>query len=157
MKRIATISLNAAVLFFSLQATAQRKLTEATITYDIVINTNNSKPQAADMLDGATSVIYLKGNSSRSEMSSSLGTQATIIDGKTGNVTILKDYGEQKYMIKMTPDNWKEANKKYKDITFTYLNEFKLIKGYNCQKAIGKFPSDTSTFVVYFSKDLVPV
>ena len=59
--------------FFSLMA--QRKLTEATISYDIVINTSNATPQAADLLDGATSVIYLKGNSSRSEMVSSLGTQ----------------------------------------------------------------------------------
>ena len=92
---------------FSLQVFAQKKLTEATISYDIVINTNNTTPQAADLLDGAVSIIYLKGNSSRSEMISSLGTQSTIVDGKTGNVTILKDYGEQKYMIKMTPAEWK--------------------------------------------------
>jgi len=136
---------------------AQKRLTEATISYDIVINTNNTTPQAADLLDGAVSIIYLKGNSSRSEMISSLGTQATIIDGKSGNVTMLKDYGEQKYMIKMTPDNWKESNKKYNGITFTYLNEFKTIEGYTCQKAIGKFASDTSTFTVYFTRDLVPV
>ncbi|MBO9658093.1 MAG: hypothetical protein J7527_04645, partial [Chitinophagaceae bacterium] len=44
-----------------------RKLTEATISYDIVINTNNTTPKAADLLDGAVSIIYLKGNSSRSE------------------------------------------------------------------------------------------
>lgn len=134
----------------------QRKLTEATISYDIVINTSNAAPQAADLLDGATSVIYLKGSSSRSEMISSLGTQATIVDGKTGDVTLLKDYGEQKYMIKMTPDNWKESNKKYEGVLFTYINEFKTIAGYNCQKAIGKL-TDSSTFTVYFTKDLVPV
>lgn len=148
------------VVLFSLlsffQLSAQKKLTEATITYDIVINTENSKPQAADLLDGARSVIYLKGNSSRSEMISSLGTQATIIDGKTGHVTVLKDYGEQKYIIRMTPDNWKESNKKYEGITFTYYNEFKLIAGYNCQKAVGRL-IDSSTFTVYFTKDLVPV
>ena len=120
-----------------------RRLTEATISYDIVINTSNKTPQAADLLDGATSVIYLKGNSSRSEMISSLGTQATIIDGKTGNVTILKNYGEQKYMIKMTPANWKESNKKYESITFTYLDEYKTIAGYNCQKATGKLADGT--------------
>jgi len=157
MKQVTKIGVTSLLMIFSLQVTAQKKLTEATISYDIIINTNNSKPQAADLLDGATSVIYLKGNSSRSEMISSLGTQATIIDGKTGNVTILKDYGEQRYMIKMTPENWKESNKKYTGITFTYLNEFKTIAGYNCQKAIGKFPADTSTFTVYFSKDLLPV
>ena len=125
MKQVIKIGSVLLLMIFSLQVTAQKKLTEATISYDIVINTNNSKPQAADLLDGATSVIYLKGTSSRSEMVSSLGTQATIIDGKTGNVTILKDYGEQRYMIKMTPDNWKESNKKYEGITFVYADEYK--------------------------------
>lgn len=143
-------------LFYSALAFGQKRLTEATISYDIVINTNNDKPQAADLLDGATSVIYLKGTSSRSEMISSLGTQSTIVDGKTGNVTILKDYGEQKYMIHLTPANWKASNKKYEGITFTYVEEYKTIAGYNCQKAIGKL-SDGSTFTVYFTRDLVPL
>jgi GLPGLI family protein len=143
------------LLSFS-DAIAQQRLTEATITYDIVINTSNKTPQAADLLDGATSVIYLKGSSSRSEMISSLGTQATIIDGRTGNVTILKEYGEQKYMIKMTPQNWKESNVKYEGINFTYENDYKTIAGYNCQKAIGTL-KDGSIFTVYFTKDLIPV
>ncbi len=141
---------------FSSVLHAQKRLTEATISYDIVINTNNAQPQAADLLDGATSVIYLKGNSSRSEMISSLGTQSTIIDGKTGNVTVLKDYGEQKYMINMTAANWKESNKKYEGIVFTYVEEYKTIAGYNCQKAIGKL-ADSTSFTVYFTRDLVPV
>jgi GLPGLI family protein len=156
MKKLPQILLAVALFISSFPVMAQRKLTEATISYDIVINTSNATPQAADLLDGATSVIYLKGNSSRSEMVSSLGTQATIIDGKTADVTILKDYGEQKYMIKMTPANWKESNKKYEDVTFTYFNEYKTIAGYNCQKAVGKL-ADNSTFTVYFTKDLVPV
>ena len=157
MKQSAKILLGLFGLVSSFQVSAQKKLTEATITYDIVINTNNSKPQAADLLDGATSVIYLKGNSSRNEMISSVGTQATVIDGKTGDVTILKNYGEQKYMIKLTPDNWKESNKKYDSVSFTYTDEYKTIIGYNCQKAIGKLAKDSSTFTVYFTKELVPV
>lgn len=140
---------------FSTSLFAQRKLTEATISYDIVINTSNKTPQAADLLDGATSVIYLKGSSSRSDMVSSLGTQATIIEGKTGEVTVLKDYGDQKYMIKMTPENWRESNRKYEDVTFTYYDEYKDIQGYRSQKALGKLP-DGNTFIVYFTRDLVP-
>ena len=144
------------LLFFAINVSAQRKLTEATISYDIVINTNNTTPQAADLLDGAVSIIYLKGNSSRSEMISSLGTQSTIVDGKTGNVTILKDYGEQKYMINMTPANWKASNKKYEGSVFTYEDGYKTIAGYKCQKATGKL-ADGSIFTVYFTKELVPV
>lgn len=140
----------------SVGAFAQKRLTEATITYDIEINTANTAPKAADLLDGAVSVIYLKGNSSRAEMISSLGSQSTIVDGKTGKVTILKEYGDKKYMINLTADNWKASNKKYEGVTFTYENEFKTISGYNCQKAIGTL-TDGSTFTVYFTRDLVPV
>lgn len=156
MNKINQIIVASGLLFFSVPLFGQKKITEATISYDIVINTSNTVPQPVELLDGATSVIYLKGNSSRSEMSSTLGTQSTIIDGKSGKVTILKDYGEQKYMITMTPANWKTSNKKYEGISFTYENEFKTIAGYNCQKAIGKL-SDSSTFSVYFTKDLIPV
>lgn len=155
-KRLYISILTAGFIFTQFAADAQRKLTEATISYDIVINTSNKTPQAADLLDGATSVIYLKGPSSRSEMISSLGTQATIIDGKTGDVVVLKDYGEQKYMITMTPENWKQSNKKYENISFTYYEDFKTIAGYNCQKAVGKL-IDGTTFTVYYTKDLQPV
>ena len=151
--------LSSIIAFFAftpLIAQLPRKLTEATITYDIVISTNDAKPQAADLLDGATSIVYLKGNYSRSEMISSLGSQATIIDGKTGNVTILKNYGEQRFMITMTPLNWKQSNKKYEYVTYTYFDEFKTIANYNCQKAVGQL-ADSTTFTVYFTKDLVPV
>ncbi len=134
----------------------QKKLTEATIYYDIVINTNSSTPGAADLMDGATNIIYLKGNSSRADMISSLGTQSTIIDGKTNGATILKEYGDQKYMITLTAADWKNYNKKYDGVTYTIENEFKKIAGYNCQKAIGKL-SDGTTFTVYFTKDLIPV
>lgn len=143
-------------IFTALQVKAQKRLTEATITYSIVINTNNPSPKASDMLDGATSIIYLKGNSSRSDMVSSLGTQSIINDGKTGDVTILKDYGQQKYMISLTADNWKQYNQRYEGVTFTYENEYKTIAGYKSQKAIGKLV-DGSTFTVYFTKELLPV
>lgn len=143
-------------LLATLSLSAQRRLTEATIAYDIVINTQDQQPKAADLLDGATSVIYLKGNSSRTEMISSLGTQATIVDGRTGNVTILKDYGEQRYMIQMTPAEWKESNRRNEGVTFTYFEEYKTIAGYKCQKAVGRL-RDSSQFTVYFTRDLVPV
>src|SRR5258706_4131347 len=155
MKRSVQIIVCIVALFFTYRTVAQKSITEATISYDIVISNSNPNPQIADMLDGATSIVYLKGPSSRSEMISSLGTQSTIIDGKTGNVTVLKDYGEQKYMITMTPGNWKESNKKYEGVNFDFIDEYKTIVGYKCQTALGKF-ADGATFTVFFTKDLVP-
>ena len=136
-------------------ASAQKKFSEGTINYDIVINTGSDKPRAADFLDGATSTVYVKGNKSRTEMISSLGTQATIIDGVANAIVVLKEYGDQKYLIQLTPNEWKDANKKYDGVTFTISNETKTILGYNCKKAIGKM-ADGSTFTVWFTPDLVP-
>lgn len=132
----------------------QKKITEGTISYDIVVQTGNTSPSIADMFDGATSIVYLKGYLTRFETVSSLGVQSTIVDNKTNKITVLKEFGEQKYLITLTPENWKDANKKYEGVTFTYQEEFKEIAGYKCQKAVGKM-ADGITFNVYFTKDLI--
>jgi GLPGLI family protein len=135
---------------------AQKKFTEGTIFYDIVINTGSEKPQNADFFDGATSAVYIKGNKSRTEMVSSLGTQATIIDAAKSSIIVLKEYGDQKYMIQMTPDNWKDANRKYEGVVFTYNSDStKTILGYKCKQAVGQL-SDGTRFTVWYTPDLVP-
>jgi len=134
---------------------AQKKFSEATISYDIVINTGSDKPQAADFFDGATSTVYLKGPKSRTEMVSSLGTQATIIDNSKNSISILREYGEQKFIIHLTPANWKEANNKFENVQFSFLEETKTILGYKCQKAMGKL-SDGTNFLVWYTTDLLP-
>ena len=154
MKTIIKSTVVFSSLLLSLSLFAQKRITEGIISYDIVVNTGNTNPTIADMFDGATSIVYLKGYMSRFEKVSSLGVESTIIDGKTGNVNVLKEYGDQKYIITMTPDNWKTANKKYNDIKFTFINEYKDIAGYKCQKAIGKM-SDGTEINVFFTKDLV--
>jgi GLPGLI family protein len=140
---------------FSLQVFSQQKFTEGSIVYNVTINTNDPNPKAADGFDGATNTIFLKGKSSRSELVSVFGTQSTIIDGKTGNVAVLKEYGDKKYLIQMTPNNWTEANRKYDSVSFTNENEFKTIAGYKCQKATGKLKNG-ETFTVYFTTELIP-
>ena len=141
------------VFFFPLFA--QKKISEGSIVYNVVVNTNDPTPKLADGFDGATNTIYIKGKLSRSELVSVFGTQSTIIDGRTGNVNVLKEYGDKKYMISMTPADWIEANQKYDSVAFTYLDEYKTIAGYNCRKAIGKLKNGES-FTVYYTTELVP-
>jgi len=154
MKKITALLLIGGSLFLAFTANAQKRITEGTISYDIVVNTGNTNPSIADMFNGATSIVYLKGYQTRFERVSSLGVESTIVDGKTGNVNVLKEYGDQKYMITMTPENWKDANKKYEGIVFKYEEEYKDIAGYKCQKAIGTM-KDGTTITVFFTKDLV--
>lgn len=107
----------------------------------------------ADMLDGATTTVYLKGNDSRTEMVSGLGSEATIHNATTGNGVILKDYSGQKLMITLTPQDWEKNNKKYEGITFENTTETSQISGFNCHKAIAKL-KDGSTFTVFYTTDV---
>jgi len=128
-------------------------MSEGSLVYNISIKTGSKEPNIADMLDGATTTIYVKGSQTRSEMVSSLGSESTIHDARTGTGVILKDYSGQKLMISLTKDDWEKKNKKYEGISYELSNETANIAGYSCKKAIAKLPDGTS-FVVYYSPNL---
>ena len=139
---------------FSSAVNAQKTLTDGTLVYNMSVETGSGEPKMADMLDGATTTIFLKENKSRSELVSSLGREATIYDESTGKGVILKDYSGQKLMITLTPQNWQENNKKYEGITFTNTGETATIAGFNCKKAIAKLKNGTS-FTVFYTPDVI--
>ncbi len=152
MKFYKTILL-ASTLFVGVASKGQKNLTEGTLVYNISVETGSAEPKMADMLDGATTTVYLKGNQSRTEMISGLGSEATIYNASTGNGVILKDYSGQKLMITLTPQEWEKNNKKYEGITFENTGETAEIAGLNCKKAIAKL-KDGSTFTVYYTTDV---
>ncbi|MEO6454847.1 MAG: hypothetical protein ABIN97_12275 [Ginsengibacter sp.] len=132
---------------------AQKIMSEGSLVYNISIQTGSKEPNMADMLDGATTTIYIKNNQTRSEMLSGLGSESTIHDSRTGTGVILKDYSGQKLMISLTKEDWEKKNKKYEGITYETTNETTTIAGYNCIKVIAKLQDGTS-FIVYYSPDL---
>jgi GLPGLI family protein len=150
-----------AALFHVAQVGAQlnsgtRRLSEATITYAVSIRTANAEPRAADLMDGAENVVYLKGNLSRSDLTSALGRQSTIVDAKTGAATVIKEYGEQRYLINLTPAEWKSSNQAYDSVRYQFTGITKTIAGYTCEQAIGTW-GDGNTYTVFFTKALQPV
>ena len=149
-KKITLIFLFSFVAFASI---AQKTLSEGSMVYNISIQTGSKEPKMADMLDGATTTVYIKGSQSRTELLSGLGTEATIHDAKSGTGVILKNYSGQKLMITLNESDWKNKNRKYEGITFENTNETAVIAGYNCKKAIAKLSNGTS-FVVYYTPDL---
>ncbi len=138
------------------QPSSARRLSEATLTYSVSIRTANAEPRAADLMDGALNMVYLKGNMSRSDLNSSLGKQSTIVDSKTGIATVLKEYGEQRYLIHLTPEEWKISNQAYEHVRYQFTGLTKQIAGYTCEQAIGTW-GDQNTYVVYFTRALQPV
>ena len=142
------------LIFFSVNSIAQKSFSEATLIYNISVETGNKEPNMADMFDGATTTVYIKGGQSRSDMVSGLGSEVTILDNKTGKGVILKDYSGQKLMITLSKEEWEKKNKKYEGIRFENTSEVASIAGYNCKKAIATF-EDGTTLSVFYTSELV--
>jgi GLPGLI family protein len=142
-------------LFLILSGSSQKKVSELTLVYDAAITTGSNEPKMADAFDGATTTVYLKGNLSRSELSSALFSSTTIHDSKTGGAVVLREVSGQKLLIRMSPENWVEKNRKYQGISFTNTNETKAIAGYTCTKAVATL-EDGSTFSVYYTTEIIP-
>lgn len=140
--------------FFTVEANAQKTLSDITLLYDITIETKSNDPKIANMFNGATNTVYIKETSHRTESVNALGTSTTIYDGKTKTAAILKEYGKQKILVRLTSANWVDFNKKNEGIVFTKTTETKLIAGYNCIKSTGK-SADGSALVVWSTTDLI--
>ena len=140
-------------LFSGFSSKGQKVLTEGSLIYNMSVETGVGEPKMADMFDGATTTIYLKGNQSRSELVSSLGSEATLYNASAGTGVILKDYSGQKLMITLTSQDWEENNKKYEGIVFENTGESAVISGFNCKKAIAKLKNGTS-FIVFYTTDV---
>jgi GLPGLI family protein len=139
----------------SFPSQAQKTLKEGTLVYNMSVETGSGEPKMADMFDGATTTIYLKGNKSRTELVSSLGSEATIFDASAGTGVILKDYSGQKLMITLSASNWAQNNSKYDGIVFLSTGESQKIAGFNCKKSIAKLKNGES-FTVYYTTEVSP-
>lgn len=152
MKRVVILSLS--VLFVKLHtATAQKIVSDATISYNISIVTAQKAATTAT-LSGSTYTVFLKGALSKTEMTSNLGSEKVIHDGKAGTAVMLREYSGQKLMITLTKDDWEQRNKKTANLSFNFTTDAKVIAGYNCTKATASL-SDGKLVTVYFTKELV--
>ena len=156
MKTIVIFLFLGFTLLLSTASFAQKTISEGTISYEISLQSRSKENKADNPFVGATSTRYLKGGLSRIDMKTSLGTETTIYNSKTGNAAILKEYSGQKLMILLTKENWDERNKKFEGIVFEPTIESKVIGGYHCKRAIAQL-KDGSSMSVYYTPDLVAI
>jgi GLPGLI family protein len=134
---------------------AQKKVNEATITYNISITSSDEKAAMAKTLEGATLTVYLKGTQSRTDMTSALGMESNLYDSRLHKGIILKQYSGQKLMITLTPEDWSQKNQVYQNLKFSIDNkEEQTISGFKCRKATGT-SGDGKVFIIYFTADVV--
>jgi len=104
----------------------QKPFNEGVLQYDISIVSAKNNPATLNSLNGAVITLYLKQGQSRSEMTSSLGTESTVFNNNSGNGFILKEYSGQKLMITLNAANWEQKNKANNNLLFNISNEYYL-------------------------------
>ena len=144
-------------LFIAMAAVlrAQRVFNEGVIRYNVTVVSGSDQPGIADAFDGASQVFYFRGNMVRNEFGSLLRMQTIIYNGRVPEAALLRETGNDKYLIKMTKDQWSNFNARYDGILFAPTIDRKSIQGFDCMKTIGKL-KDGTELVVWYATDLVP-
>lgn len=138
------------VCCFATSAFAQKELNTGTLKYNVEIESSRS---GASKLMQSTFTVFLTANKSRTDVSSNLGSEATVYDATLGKGFILKEYSGQKLMITATKKNWIEKNESNNDLKFTIEDGTSTVAGYSCKKATA-VGADGKMIVVYFTSSV---
>jgi GLPGLI family protein len=131
---------------------AQPVYNDGMIEYSVSVAGNKNAGYAAYLQD-ASMQLYIRGMHTRSELKTGLGTTITILDQQVGSAVILNEYGGQKIMLNLKPEEYKKANSKYDNPSIEYIDSTKTINGYKCMLAKVKF-SDGRVFSIYYTVEL---
>lgn len=145
------------IVFASFDLVAQtRVVAECTINYSIQINgAQKLDKETEELLKSSTKTVFIKGNDSRVDLTSTSFLQTLIYDKSTGNAVIMRELGANKFMTKLDSKAWKLQNVKYIGMKITYINETKSILGYECKKAILELQDGTS-FTAFYALAIAP-
>ncbi len=146
---IKNIILAATSIFFIGSAQAQKKLTEGTVTYGIAI-INSGGGAVPGGLNGAEFTLSLRGDMSRTEMTSSLGSEVNVYREKDAAGYILKNYSGQKLMISLDKKDWSDKNEFNSSLKFKTEGGTSIIAGYSCNKAVAT-GGNGKEFTVYYT------
>jgi GLPGLI family protein len=135
---------------------AQKMLSDGSVVYSVSVEKGKEQAGIAEAFDGATLTVQFKGTQVRSDLNSRLRQQTIFYNSKTGNAVILKESGNEKYMINLAPPQWQQYNKKYEAVSFNSGPDTKVIQGFNCTKATATL-KDGTIVTVYYAVDLKPV
>lgn len=140
------------ISFFGLSQ--QRVVAECTVEYKAMIDSTISSDENT-ALKNSTKVVYIKGNNARIDLISTSFLQSVIYDKSNETVTVLREFGNNKVLTKLSKTEWQERNKKYEAFALENTKETKTILGYSCNKAYLK-TKDGNQILVYYTTTIVP-
>lgn len=133
----------------------QRVIAECTIEFSVTADSNSVEdaPFLASLRQ-SKKFIYVKGVQSRTDFINPGFTQ-TVIHRKDAGATILREFGQNRFMMRLSQDQWIEENKKFVGVQMVELEETRIILNYNCRKARLTL-TDGQTLEVFYVPNLIP-
>ena len=127
----------AALILFTHCASAQKKLKEGKLLFDITYPESDLDQQTLAMMP-SESTVFFKEDKSRSEMKMPMGTTVSITDGKKGETTMLMELMGNKMAIRVSKDDLEKQQSKLdasEKPQVKLTGETKIIAGFTCHKA----------------------
>jgi len=133
----------------------QRVVAECTVIYKITLDDGTVDKDVTNSISKSAKTVYIKGNDSRVDLVSPAIQQSVIYDKSQNTAVVLREFGTNKFMNRLSKDQWIAANKQYQGMTTSLQNENKTILGYECKKAIISL-KDGTVFNLYYATSIVP-
>lgn len=133
----------------------QRVVAECTVTYSIAADNGNTDKEVEASLQATTKTVFIKGNDSRTDLVSPTFRQSILYNKNGGTATILREFGNNKFMTRMDHARWISENRKYEGMSMAMLPETKTILGYECRKAVLQL-RDSTVLTLFYAPNLIP-
>lgn len=133
----------------------QRVVAECTVIFKITLDDGNVDKDVSNSISKSAKTVYIKGNDSRVDLISPAIQQSVLYDKTQNTAVVLREFGTNKFMNRLSKEQWLAANKQYQGMAISLVNENKTILGYECKKAIITL-KDGSMFSLYYATGIIP-
>ena len=133
-------------------ATAQQRIVaECTIVYKV----ESHDASDGSMRQKATKTVYIKSNNARIDLVAPAYAQSTIYNKSTGMATVLRSFGEDKYMTSLNAKQWRKLNMPLDSMQIQLTTDSISVLDYSCKKALLQLKNGT-TVTVYYTTAIIP-
>jgi GLPGLI family protein len=101
------------------------------------------------MRQKATKTVYIKSNNARIDLVAPAYAQSTIYNKSTGMATVLRSFGEDKYMTSLNAKQWRKLNMPLDSMQIQLTTDSISVLDYSCKKALLQLKNGTTVTVNY--------
>ena len=133
----------------------QRVVAECTVIFKITLDDGTVDKDVSNSISKSAKTVYIKGNDSRVDLVSPAIQQSVVYDKTQNTAVVLREFGTNKFMNRLSKEQWVTANKQYQGMAISLVNETKTILGYECKKAMITL-KDGTVFSLYYATAIIP-